>query len=71
MKDSRLLRPDFSVALLAVIIGLSTMFVYIYQARIMSRQVQATTWPFLETIVSEGTDGFYINVKNKGVGPLL
>lgn len=43
MKDSRLLRPDFSVALLAVIIGLSTMFVYIYQARIMSRHVQATT----------------------------
>lgn len=71
MKDSRLLRPDFIVALLAVIIGLSTMIVYIYQARIMSRQVHATTWPFLETIVSEGTDGFYMKVKNKGVGPAI
>lgn len=71
MKDSRLLRPDFIVALLAVVIGLSTMFVYIYQARIMSRQVQATTWPFLETIVSQSGSGFYIIVKNKGVGPAI
>jgi hypothetical protein len=71
MKDSRLLRPDFIVALLAVVIGLSTMFVYIYQARIMSKQMHATTWPRLETIISKGTSGFIVMVKNKGVGPAI
>lgn len=69
MKKSRLLRPDFIVALLAVVIGLSTMFVYIYQARIMSRQVQATTWPYLEANFSQGDDGLLVSVRNKGIGP--
>ncbi len=68
---SRLLRPDFIVALLAVIIGLSTMFVYIYQARIMSRQVHATTWPYLETNFSQNDQRLLVSVRNKGVGPAV
>lgn len=71
MRNSRLLLPDFVVALLAVIIGLSTMFVYIYQARIMSRQVHATTWPYLETNFSQGDQGLLVTVRNKGVGPAV
>ncbi|MFO0331784.1 MAG: hypothetical protein ACK514_10575 [Bacteroidota bacterium] len=71
MNKNRVLRPDFIVALLAVIIGLSTMFVYIYQARIMSRQVHATTWPYLETNFSQGDQGLVVSVRNKGVGPAV
>lgn len=71
MERLRLLRPDFIVALLAVIIGLSTMVVYIYQARIMSRQVHATTWPYLEANFSEGSAGWKVSVHNKGIGPAI
>ena len=69
--ENRILRPDFIVALMAVLIGLCTMFVYIYQARIMARQMKATTWPFLETDLSYGSVGFLIRVNNKGVGPAI
>jgi hypothetical protein len=64
-------RPDLIVALLAVLIGLCTMFVYIYQARIMSKQIHAATWPYLEIIFSNTGNSFSINVKNKGAGPAI
>jgi hypothetical protein len=68
------LKPDFIVAMLAVIIGLSTMFVYIYQARIMSRQMHATVWPYIEANFSYSTGqnpSVSIIVTNKGVGPAI
>jgi hypothetical protein len=71
MEKSRFLRPDFMVALLAVVIGLCTMFVYIYQARIMSRQMHATVWPYLESSVGQGEKRLKISVENKGVGPAI
>jgi hypothetical protein len=71
MKNNRLLRPDFIVALLAVVIGLSTMFVYIYQARIMSRQLHAAVWPFMEMLSAPGEHGLKLVVSNKGAGPAI
>lgn len=71
MSRSSLLRPDLIVALLAVVIGVCTMFVYIYQARIMSKQTQAATWPYVEVIFSNSSQHFGINVTNKGVGPAI
>jgi hypothetical protein len=71
MSKSRFQRLDFITALMAILIGLCTMFVYIYQARIMSRQMEATTWPYLEVNFSEGEAGFMISVHNKGVGPAI
>jgi hypothetical protein len=68
------LKPDFIVAMLAVIIGLSTMFVYIYQARIMSKQMHATVWPYIEANFSYSTSenpSVSIVVANKGVGPAI
>jgi hypothetical protein len=57
--------------MLAVIIGLCTMFVYIYQANIMSKQMHASVWPYLQTNISEGEHGIFISVNNKGVGPAI
>jgi hypothetical protein len=65
------LRPDFVIAILAVIIGVCTMFVYIYQANLMSKQMRASSWPYLETGYLTGTNGFFINVTNKGAGPAI
>ncbi|MFN8341624.1 MAG: hypothetical protein U0V64_08160 [Cyclobacteriaceae bacterium] len=64
-------RPDFIVAALAVMIGLLTMIVYIYQARVMSRQLHASVWPYLEVVFSQGEAGLAIYVINKGVGPAM
>ena len=69
MSRSRIFRPDFIVAMLAVIIGLCTMFVYIYQARIMSKQLHAAVWPYMEIYIFSRDSGYAIVVENKGVGP--
>lgn len=71
MAKSRFLRADLIVALLAVVIGLCTMFVYIYQARIMSKQMHMAAWPYLETNFSRTNNSFTVNVQNKGIGPAI
>jgi hypothetical protein len=62
---------ELIVAVLAVVIGVCTMFVYIYQARIMSKQTHAASWPYLEIIFSNTPAQFVIRVKNKGAGPAI
>lgn len=47
------------------------MFVYIYQANIMSKQMHAAAWPYVEANVTTNSGLFEINVKNKGVGPAI
>jgi predicted nucleic acid-binding Zn finger protein len=71
MQKSKFFRPDFIVALFAVIIGICTMFVYIYQAKIMSKQMHAAAWPYVEANITTSSHLFEINVKNKGVGPAI
>ncbi|MEO7989010.1 MAG: hypothetical protein ABI663_05675 [Chryseolinea sp.] len=71
MESSEKWRPDFIVAVLAVVIGLCTMFVYIYQAKVMSKQLHSSVWPFVEIISSNGSSGINIKVVNKGVGPAI
>lgn len=71
MLKSKIFRPDFIVALLAVIIGLCTMIVYIYQANIMSKQMHASVWPYLQPNFTDGKEGIFIKVNNKGVGPAI
>ncbi len=70
MKKSSL-KPDLIIALMALVIGIGTMVVYVYQARIMSKQQHASVWPFLEVSLSQGQQGTYISVENKGVGPAI
>ncbi|MBI3219375.1 MAG: hypothetical protein HYZ44_07675 [Bacteroidetes bacterium] len=70
MKKSSL-KLDLVIALMALVIGIGTMAVYIYQARIMSKQQHASVWPFLEVSISQGQLGTYISVENKGVGPAI
>lgn len=71
MKTRKRWKPELVVAVLAVVIGVATMGVYIYQARIMSKQTHAASWPYLEVIFSNGHNNLTIRVKNKGVGPAI
>ena len=72
MKSKRpRIKTQLIVAYAAIFISLATLFVYIYQARIMQEQQHAAVWPYLEWLPSWGDHGYLIQVENKGVGPAL
>jgi hypothetical protein len=58
------------VGLCAIGISVATLFVYIYQARIMQSQQHASVWPYVESSYSN-VGGFYLQVQNKGIGPAI
>ena len=65
-------KSEWIVAGAAIGVSILTMFVYIYQAKIMQEQQHTSVWPYLEwTATMSTTDGFYISVVNKGVGPAI
>jgi len=65
-------RSEWIVATAAMTVSILSLVVYIYQAKIMQEQQQTSVWPYLEwTVTTSTTDGFYISVINKGVGPAI
>jgi hypothetical protein len=68
-------KSEFIVALAAIVVSVMTLFVYIYQARIMMDQQHTSVWPYVAwnfSFFDEGkTQELYISVVNKGVGPAL
>lgn len=66
------IKYEMIVAVAAIVIGVATLVVYMYQARIMREQQQASVWPYVEWTLSLGSQtGFDITVVNKGVGPAI
>jgi len=60
---------EFWLAFFALVVGVCTMMVYIYQATIMSKQLSASVRPFPIAIYSNQEDVVSWGVENKGVGP--
>jgi hypothetical protein len=60
---------EFWLAFFALVVGICTMIVYIYQATIMSKQLSASVRPFLITIYSNQESSVSWGIENKGVGP--
>lgn len=65
------LKPDWVIAFAAIFISTATLFVYIYQARIMQKQQQTSVWPYVEWLYSNAENQFVITVENKGIGPAI
>jgi len=72
----RRITPEMIAALSAVLIGVSALFVSIYQAsimreqqRIMFEQQRASVWPYLQVGTNHGDEGVEVVVTNQGVGP--
>jgi hypothetical protein len=61
---------EYIVAATAFVVSISTLAVYIYQAKIMSAQQHVSVWPYLTWDTSD-VDGYQITVRNKGVGPAV
>jgi hypothetical protein len=70
-EKKRSFRIEFLVGLCAIIISILTLFVYIYQARIMREQLHTAVWPYVQWMMTTGSEGFSISVMNKGVGPAI
>ncbi|MFM9837312.1 MAG: hypothetical protein ACKVOQ_03545 [Cyclobacteriaceae bacterium] len=69
-KPKKKIDTGLQVGLCAIFISVATLFVYIYQARIMQSQQHASVWPYVESSHSN-VDGFYLQVQNKGIGPAI
>lgn len=64
-------KTELVVALSAIFVSTATMFVYIYQTRIMQTQQHVAVWPYIEFLPSYGPQGFYLEITNKGIGPAI
>jgi hypothetical protein len=58
------------VGLIAIAISVISLFVYIFQTRLMARQLHSSVWPRVEW-VHGNVGGTYIEVINKGIGPAI
>ena len=63
-------RLEVFVAATALLVSLTTLGVYLYQARVMGQQQRVSVWPYLEWSTTN-IDGYHFSVRNKGVGPAL
>lgn len=70
-KRNRLFSTEFIVALSAIVVSIMTMFVYVYQAKIMREQQHSSVWPYVEWDMEISNEEFEVTVINKGVGPAI
>lgn len=65
------IKPELLIALIAVLISFSTLFVYLYQSSIMKTQQKMSVWPHVTFGPSWSSDHLTIDLINKGVGPAI
>jgi hypothetical protein len=65
------IKSGMMVAFSAIFVSIATLFVYLYQARIMQNQLHTSVWPYVEWLYSNGNNQFIITVQNKGIGPAI
>jgi hypothetical protein len=58
------------VGIIAIAISVISLLVYIFQTRLMMRQLHSAVWPRVEWIHGN-VGGTYIEVINKGIGPAI
>ena len=63
-------RLEFTLAVTALLVSLTTLGVYLYQAKVMGEQQRVAVWPYVAWR-STNAEGFQILARNKGVGPAL
>jgi hypothetical protein len=63
-------RSEYIIAATALVLSLSTLGVYIYQAKVMKEQQHVSVWPYMEWYTGNVED-YHIAAKNKGVGPAI
>ncbi|MDW7691040.1 hypothetical protein R9C00_20195 [Flammeovirgaceae bacterium SG7u.111] len=71
-KGKRKIEAGVVIGLVAILINLTTVSIYVYEARIMQTQQEVSAWPYLEwQVVYNQNDGLSVEVSNNGIGPAL
>ena len=70
MPASSRARLEFTLAVTALLVSLTTLGVYLYQAKVMGEQQRVAVWPYVAWR-STNAEGFQILARNKGVGPAV
>ena len=60
---------DRIVAVCAMLVGLGSLFIVIYQTALISEQQKASVLPYLMIVYNSGDAGAYIALRNVGLGP--
>lgn len=58
------------MAATAFLVSVCSLFIYIYQSKLMAEQQQVVVWPYVQWSHSN-VDDFRLEAENKGVGPAL
>jgi hypothetical protein len=61
---------EYAVAATAFFVSVCSLFIYIYQSKLMAEQQQVAVWPYVQWATSN-IDGYKLSAYNKGVGPAL
>ena len=56
---------------LALIISVVAMFISIYEANILKSQQTSMVWPYLDFTQQYNSEGFGVEISNKGTGPAI
>ncbi|SFR55224.1 hypothetical protein SAMN04490243_2868 [Robiginitalea myxolifaciens] len=71
MSNSKAERFQTIGTALAIIISLAAMFISLYEASIMKSQQASMVWPYLDMSQQYNSDGFAVEISNKGTGPAI
>jgi len=69
--DERRFRLDFVIAFFALLISTIAALASVYQTRVISQQLSATVWPYLNFDNTFGPQSVSISLTNYGLGPAL
>jgi hypothetical protein len=61
---------EYAVAATAFFVSVCSLFIYIYQSKLMSEQQQVAVWPYVQWSHTN-LDEYRLDAHNKGVGPAL
>jgi hypothetical protein len=62
---------DRVVSLSAMVVGVGSLFVIVYQTHLMRQAQSASALPYLMIGVQANTEGSYLTLRNTGLGPAL
>jgi hypothetical protein len=61
---------EYAVAATAFFVSICSLFIYVYQSKLMAEQQQVAVWPYVQWSTSNA-ESYDIQAENKGVGPAL
>jgi hypothetical protein len=61
---------EYAVAATAFFVSVCSLFIYVYQSKLMAEQQQVAVWPYVQWSTTNA-ESFDLQAENKGVGPAL